>query len=166
MHPKEKGAVAADPHSDKHRWILTPSETRCEALTSGSIPSLHNEFEAAMEGFKGYQELQLIKAGIDPSVISKLPFRKVGFIRAWTESGRFQPDYISYPLFIIATGITTGGGIEDLVGFHPEIPRQWWLRTGEGYCLGDPHSPLIHVDITRFLMDGAQGCVPLANNHG
>ena len=69
-------------------------------------------------------------------------------------------------VFGIATGYDTGGRIEDLVAFIPNVPRRFWLRTGDGRYLGDPASSLVHCDVTRFLRDGANGCMPLIHING
>jgi hypothetical protein len=166
-HKKKGGSAATDPQSNRLKRIITPSESPKQPITTWSVPCLHREFEASVRGFKWTHRLLLEKHGIDLSVIPKLPFGKMGFLRAVNKNGRFQPDAkLGFPFFIIASGCTTGGRIEDLVAFHPEKPRQWWLRTGDGYCLGERGSTLLHVDITRFLRDGAHGCVPLAIGYG
>lgn len=134
---------------------------------SWRTPSLRNEFEEAVANFGGYAIRQLECAGIDAAVRHQLPFGQIGFIKAALGEESYEPDFrTGSPVFIVASGYTINGDVEDLVAWSPHIPRKWWLRFGNGYCLGEPGSTLIHVDMSQFLRDGAVGCLPLMVNNG
>jgi hypothetical protein len=137
------------------------------------LPCLNQEFETAVAAFSGYHLRLLAGAGISGEIIQRLPFGKIGFIR--TEIGdrfyaipkgfRHYPPQTGWPLYVIPA-FDDFDRIIDLVGFHFERPREFWLRTGHGYCLGDPGSSNLHVDITEFVKDGARGCFSLTGNNG
>jgi hypothetical protein len=163
---------------NKHTKRGGPTKTRPNPYNSATqqsyykswhIPNISREFETSVANFQGYARIQLEAADIDLSVIKKLPFGKIGYMRAAInfDEGYFEPDpKLGYSVFIIATGYTPGGFIEDIVAFSLKAPTKHWLRNGFGEYLGDPFSSLQHVDITRFLQDGAVGCVKLEHENG
>jgi hypothetical protein len=130
------------------------------------LPDLKEEFGAAVTNLGGYAQLQLARAGIDISVQEKLPFGRIGFMKVQIDGDYFTPvQRHGTPVFVAVTAILPGGIIEDLVAFTPDDPKRWWLRTGDGEFLGNPFGPTRHIDICRFLKDGANGYVALQECH-
>jgi hypothetical protein len=175
--------IASEPPQVTHRESIkgfpNPSPPKKQMLprkqfrNSWRVPCLNREFEADVAAVGGFHLRLLADAGINSKMIRRLPFRKIGFVRAEIHDRfysrpkgfRHYPHQTGWPLYVIPA-FDDYDRIVDLVGFHFAQPRKFWLRTGHGFCLGDPGSSILHVDITEFVKDGARGCFSLAGNNG
>ena len=145
---------------------ITKVSPRKQSRDSWRIPSLNREYEAAVAAFGGYHLRMLAGAGINGEMIHQLPFGKIGFVRAEIRDGFYQPAPTTGSEIYLVPAFDEYGRLIDLVGFHPTLPKVFWMRFGVAALLGDPSSDQLYLDISALIRNGWNGVFRLDQGGG